>query len=300
MKVTFDELQAFVTIATAGSISRASEHLDLTVSATSRLLGRLEEKLGITLLVRTTRRMSLTAEGLTFLYRAQSILDHVEAAEEEISARQLQPSGLLRVDSATPLMLHVVVPLLAEYRRRYPAVELELLSNEGVIDLIEHRADVALRIGKLKDSTLRSRPIGMSALRLLASPDYLALHGRPKKVSDLFKHTLLGFTQPDSLNIWPLADGHEGMLTITPTLRAANGETLRHLALQSMGIVCLSDFMTVEDRKQGRLVPVLAPHTLPMHQSIHAVYYRHTTVSSRVWSFVDYLASSLNSSSWSA
>ena len=293
MKTTLDELQAFVAVVDTGSITAASELLDLTISATSRTLGRLEEKLQTTLLRRTTRRLELTEEGSTFLLHARAILASVDEAEEQMAARRLRPAGRLRVDAATPFMLHVLVPLIAGFRERYPEVELELNSNEGIIDLIEKRTDVAFRIGVLKDSTLHARPVGTSQVRVLASPAYLKRHGTPTEPGQLAQHAgqhaLLGFTQPESLNDWPLRDAAGNILRIQPTIASSSGETLRHMALAGLGLVCLSDFMTREDRRSGQLVQLFAGQTLDVRQSINAVYYRNTALAARITCFVDYV-----------
>ncbi|MCA7972267.1 LysR family transcriptional regulator [Burkholderia sp. AU39826] len=289
MKTTLDELQAFTAVVDTGSITAAAQQLDLTVSATSRTLARLEEKLKTTLLRRTTRRLELTEEGRAFLQNARAIIESVENAEEQMLARREMPSGRLRVDAATPFMLHVIVPLVRGYRERFPKVELELNSNEGITDLLERRTDVAVRIGRLKDSTLHSRRIGNSRLRILASPAYIEAHGQPRKVEDLDRHTLLGFTQPESLNVWPILGADGEAYRIEPDVYSSSGETLRQLALEGTGVVCLSDFVTAQDRDAGRLVQVLARQTLDVQQPIHAVYYRNTAISSRIASFVDYL-----------
>ncbi|MBB3119028.1 LysR family transcriptional regulator [Pseudoduganella violacea] len=293
MKITLDELQAFTAVVDSGSITAAAQQLGLTVSATSRTLGRLEEKLATTLLRRTTRRLELTEEGHAFLLNARAIIASVENAEEQMLARRELPSGRLRVDAASPFMLHVVVPLVRGYRERFPQVELELNSNEGIIDLLERRTDVAIRIGRLKDSTLHSRPIGSSRVRILASRAYLDAHGTPRKAEDLAKHALLGFTQPESLNVWPILGTDGEPLRITPAISSSSGETLRQLALDGAGIVCLSDFMTEQDRATGQLVQILARHTQDVRQPIHAVYYRNTALSSRITSFVSYLTEAL-------
>ena len=293
MKTTLDELQAFAAVVDTGSITAASELLGLTVSATSRTLGRLEEKLQTTLLRRTTRRLELTEEGSTFLQHARAILASVDEAEEQMAARRLRPAGRLRVDAATPFMLHVLVPLIAGFRERYPEVELELNSNEGIIDLIEKRTDVAFRIGVLKDSTLHARPVGTSQVRVLASPAYLKRHGTPTEPGQLAQHAgqhaLLGFTQPESLNDWPLRDAAGNILRIQPTIASSSGETLRHMALAGLGLVCLSDFMTREDCRSGQLVQLFAGQTLDVRQSINAVYYRNTALAARITCFVDYV-----------
>ena len=293
MKTTLDELQAFVAVVDTGSITAASELLGLTISATSRTLGRLEEKLQTTLLRRTTRRLELTEEGATFLQHARAIIASVDEAEEQMAARRMRPVGKLRVDAATPFMLHVLVPLIAQFRENYPEVELELNSNEGIIVLLEKRTDVAFRIGVLKDSTLHARPVGTSQVRVLASPAYLKRHGRPASPDQLAQHQLLGFTQPESLNDWPLRDSAGNVLRIQPGISSSSGETLRHMALAGLGIVCLSDFMTREDRKRGDLVQLFPSQTLDVRQSINAVYYRNTALAARITCFVDHVIETL-------
>lgn len=293
MKTTLDEMQAFLAVVDSGSLSQAAERLDITVSAVSRALARLEEKLHTTLLRRTTRRLELTEEGEAFLERARAIVASVEAAEEHMAIRRQRPAGRLRVDAATPFMLHVIAPTVAGYRARYPEVELELHSNEGIIDLLERRTDVAFRIGTLKDSTLHAAPIGTSLVRVLASPDYLARHGEPATPAELDTHTLLGFSQPESLNEWPLPNERGEPLHIRPAVRASSGETLRQLALEGTGIVCLSDFMTWQDRQRGLLRELFPSQRVDVRQPIHAVYYRNTAISARIQSFIDYVREQL-------
>lgn len=289
MKITLDELQALVSVVDTGSITAGAQQLGLTISATSRTLGRLEEKLKTTLVLRTTRRLELTEEGRAFLSDARAIIASVESAQERMAAYRERPSGRLRVDAATPFMLHVIVPLVQGYCERYPHVELELNSNEGIIDLLERRTDVAIRIGALKDSTLHRKAVGRSRLRILASPAYLEAHGHPKRVEDLTRHALLGFNQPEALNVWPILGPDQEPYRITPTIWSSSGETLRQLALAGAGVVCLSDFMTVRDRRDGMLVELFPRQTQDVRQPINAVYYRNTAISARIASFVDYL-----------
>lgn len=293
MKTTLDEMQVFIAIVDCGSITAAADALQQTISATSRTMTRLEEKLQTTLMRRTTRRLELTEEGGAYLEQARKIIAAVEETEEQMRARRNQPAGRLRVDAASPFMLHVIVPLVPGYRKRYPKVELELNSNEGNIDLLERRTDLALRIGSLKDSSLHAVPIGRSRVRVLASPGYLAAHGSPKRVADLAEHSLLGFSQLESLNEWPLAEADGQPLHIQPAIRSFSGETLRQLALNDAGIVCLSDFMTRADRQSGALRQLFPRQTLDVRQPVNAVYYRNTAISSRIKSFIDYLVESL-------
>lgn len=293
MKTTLDELLALTTVVDSGSITAAAEQLGQTASGVSRALSRLEEKLEVTLLQRTTRRLELTEEGRAFVQQARRIVASVEDAEEQMALRRQRPAGRLRVNAASPFMLHVVVPMVAGFRALYPEIELELHSSDQIIDLIEQRTDVAIRIGPLRDSTLHARPLGSNRLRVLASPGYVAQHGEPDGVETLSAHSLLGFTQPDTLNQWPLRHALGVYWQITPTLKASSGETLRQLALEGAGLVCLADFMTAQDRADGGLVQVLEAHTVDVQQPIHAVYYRNTALASRITCFLDYLSGQL-------
>lgn len=293
MKTTIEELVAFRTVVDAGSITAAADQLAQTVSGVSRALSRLEQKLDTTLLRRTTRRLELTEEGAAFLQRTRAILEAIDDAEEHMAARREQPAGRLRVNAASPFMLHAIVPLVPAFRKLYPQISLELDTDDLPIDLLERRTDIAIRIGPLRDSTLHARPLGTHRLRVLASPAYLEAHGKPRKVSELAElagHVLLGFTQPESLNRWPLRGVHGDEWNITPTVAASSGETLRQLALAGVGIVCLSDFMTEADRASGALVQVLAKDTVDVRQPVNAVYYRNTQLSARITSFLDFLS----------
>lgn len=290
MKTTLDEMQVFVAVVDSGSITAAADSLGQTVSAISRALARLEEKLEVTLLRRTTRRLELTEEGQVFLAQACKIINAVEDAEEQMQVRRNQPAGLLRVNAASPFMLHVLVPLVRDFRAQYPDIELELNTNDQIIDLLEHRTDIAIRIGALTDSSLHARPLMTNRLRVLASPDYLRERGQPLSVDELSAHRLLGFTRPESLNAWPLRNVQGDRLVIAPSVRASSGETLRQLALAGEGIVCLADFMTQADRQNGKLVQILIQHTVEVLQPVNAVYYRNTALSSRISCFLDYVS----------
>lgn len=289
MKLTLEELLAFTTVVDSGSITAAADQLDQTVSGVSRALSRLEEKLETTLLRRTTRRLELTEEGAAMLAHARQILAAADLAEEQMALRRQRPAGRLRVNAASPCMLHVVVPLVGAFRAAYPEIELELNTNDQIIDLLEHRTDVAIRIGTLRDSTLHARALGSNRIRVLASPDYLKARGAPATVAELGDHTLLGFTQPESLNRWPLRGENGAEVEIRPQISASSGETLRQLALAGQGIVSLADFMTDADRRAGRLVQVLEGSTIEVRQPIHAVYYLNTQLSARIAVFLDFL-----------
>jgi DNA-binding transcriptional LysR family regulator len=293
MKTTLEELLAFRAVVDSGSITAAADQLGQTVSGISRALGRLEKKLATTLLRRTTRRLELTEEGQTFLARTRSILDAIDEAEDELVVRRQQAAGLLRVNAASPFMLHAVVPLLPAFSTVYPKISLELNTDDFNVDLLAQRTDIAIRIGPLRDSTLHARPLCSSRLRVLASPAYLQAHGKPKRVADLAGHQLIGNSQLPALNQWPLRGPQGDSYAIAPTISASSGETMRQLALAGMGLVCLADFMTDADRARGELVQLLVRDTVEVRQPVNAVYYRNTALSSRITAFLDFMVERL-------
>jgi DNA-binding transcriptional LysR family regulator len=291
--LSVDALIAFAAVIDTGSFSAAAERLGQTPSGVSRTIARLEAQLGMTLITRTTRRLDLTEEGAWLLARARKILADLQDTEEQMAARLSQPAGLVRVNAATPVLDHLVAPLMAEFMDAHPLLRLELISGETVIDLIEERADLAIRIGTLADSTLNARRLGSSRLRLLASPAYLARHGRPQHLDDLARHRLLGFTEPAALNIWPLSQQNGDGLPVEPAIAASSGETLRHLARAGAGIVCLADFLTRRDVADGALVPLLEAETLPWSQPVWTVFYKQGALAPRVAALVSFLAKKL-------
>ncbi|QSN62867.1 MULTISPECIES: LysR family transcriptional regulator [unclassified Caballeronia] len=297
MKTNTDELLVFVTVVDSGSMTAAAERLQQTVSGVSRTLTRLEKKLDATLVRRTTRRLQLTDEGELFLTRARAILAAMDDAEEALSRRRERPAGRLRVDAASPFMLHCVVPHVRAFAELYPDISLELTSNERIVDLLEQRVDIAIRIGALQDSTLHARALGSSRLRVLASPAYLAEHGEPRDVDELMCARLIGFTAPESLNDWPLRNTRGGreaeFVTVEPAISASSGETIRQLALDGGGIACLADFMTAADVKAGRLRPILDDALRDVRQPISAVYYQSESMAARARAFLDFLAGKL-------
>jgi DNA-binding transcriptional LysR family regulator len=295
VKTNTDELQVFVTVIDSGSMTAAAEALQQTVSGVSRTLTRLEKKLDATLVRRTTRRLQLTDEGELFLTRARAILAAMEDAEEAITRRRERPSGRLRVDAASPFMLHCIVPHVTAFAAQYPEITLELTSNERIVDLLEQRVDIAIRIGALQDSTLHARALGSSRLRVLASPAYLAEHGEPRDIDELMRARLIGFTAPESLNDWPLRDSRRAasFVSIRPGISASSGETIRQIALDGGGIACLAEFMTADDVRAGRLRTILDDLLEDVRQPVNAVFYQSESMAVRSRAFLDFLTSRL-------
>ncbi|AAQ58375.2 DNA-binding transcriptional regulator, LysR family [Chromobacterium violaceum] len=285
-----ESLIAFTTIMDCGSFTAAADKLGVTASNVSRSLAQLEKQLGVRLLTRTTRRLDLTAEGAWLLERARVILENLNDAEQQLQAAAARPSGLVRVNAAIPVLDHLLAPHLAGFQARYPDIRLELAGAEAVVDLIEERADLAIRVGPLADSTLNARLLCESPLRIVAAPDYLRRHGRPRTAADLQAHRQLGFTSPASLNLWPL--GANG-LKVNPSPAASSGATLRALALHGCGIACLADFLVGPDIAAGRLEAVRLPEQRDWKQPIWAVFYKQGRPLPRIACLVDYLADAL-------
>ncbi|ADM96966.1 DNA-binding transcriptional regulator YafC [Dickeya dadantii] len=290
MKATSEELAIFVSVVESGSFSRAAEQLGLANSAVSRAVKKLEMKLGVSLLNRTTRQLSLTEEGERYFRRVQQILQEMAAAETELMETRRTPRGLLRIDAATPVVLHLLMPLVKPFRERYPEVTLSLVSSETFINLIERKVDVAIRAGTLTDSSLRARPLFTSYRKIVASPDYVAKHGAPQHVDELARHLCLGFTEPVSLNTWPVARADGQLYEIAVGLSSNSGETLKQLSLTGNGIACLSDYMIDGEIARGELVELLADQRLPVAMPFSAVYYSDRAVSTRIRAFIDFLS----------
>lgn len=287
MKTRSDDLEILLAVVDSGGFSAAAELLDIQVARVSRAVSKVESQVGVSILNRTTRRIELTEEGRQFVEAIRIGLLQIQQAEEEIITRGELPRGRLRVDAASPFVFHQLEPLIQPFKQTYPDIELELTSNEGFVDLLEKKTDLAIRIGNLTDSTLHARPLGKSLLYIVASPDYLSRRGFPNKSSDLIHHDLLGFSTPKTLNDWPL----NGFTRFTPTLTSSNGETLRQLALTGNGIACLSGFMVKKDIAEGRLIPLLESEKITNtgREQINAVYYKSSTVAKRISAFIDFI-----------
>ncbi|WP_109440118.1 LysR family transcriptional regulator [Acinetobacter haemolyticus] len=292
MKSSIEELLAFISIVDTGSFVAAAERLGQTASGLSRSLSRLESKLDVTLLERTTRKLKLTQEGQQFLNHARKILNDLNAAEEALLRSDQDTSGIIRVDSAVPFILHVIAPLMQLFRQRYPNIEIELNSNDQVIDLLEHKTDVAFRFGELHDSSLHAKLVCQSRLYIVASPVYLAQKGHPQHPQQLATHDVIGFTRPLYINKWPIKVDGEYFLAQSG-IKASSGETVRQLCLRGLGIARLSEFEIWKDLEEGRLVALFEDHIEHSYQRIHAVYYQQEHLPKRVRLFIEFLTEQL-------
>ena len=284
-----DELKVFIATAEAGSFVGAADQLEVAPSVISKSIGKLENKLNTTLFNRTTRKILITSEGEWLLGQAAKTMESLETIRARFIDDRIEPEGRLIIDAATPFALHAIAPVISKFTERYPKVEISIESNETIADLIARRVDVAIRIGELKDSTLKAKKIGNTQRALYASPGYIEQHGKPLYARELEQHKCLGFTNPKSLNIWPLMTENGERVAIKPHLQANSGETLKQLAIFDNGIICVSEFTVQKELKQGELVRILTdriePHSIP----INAVYYSERAVGRHIRMFLDFL-----------
>ncbi|MFD2205109.1 LysR substrate-binding domain-containing protein [Kiloniella antarctica] len=271
--IKLDELKVFIAVAEAGSFVAAANRLDIAPPVVSRSIKNLENRLQTTLFSRTTRKILITSEGQWLLTQATKTVENLDQIYHHFRNGEVEPEGVLTVDAATPFILHGIAPIISEFVERYPKIEINLQSNEAISDLIEDKVDVAIRMGNLKDSSLKAKKIGFVNRGLYASPRYLEQNGELTCVDDLNLHSCLGFSHPKNLNTWPLKTKTGEWVSIKPSMSANSGEALKMLAVFDNGIVCLSKFTVIGELERGELTPVLKEQTEYHPTPIYAVYY---------------------------
>jgi DNA-binding transcriptional LysR family regulator len=284
------EMEVFARVVELGGLSLAAKALGMTPSAISKLVARLEARLGARLVNRSTRRLQLTPEGEAFYQRSVGILADIAEAEREAAAGA-EPRGRLRVSTNVPFGQHYLLPLVPGFLARFPAVTLDITLTEQVIDLMEERADVAIRTGPLSASRLVARKLGESRVAVVAAPGYLARHGVPRRIADLERHNRIGFNFARAEKGWPFHDG--GVVTVPPAGNAlvGDGESARLLALAGLGLARLALFHVGADIAAGRLETVLDEFNPGDRQEIHAVFLgQGGPLPARVRAFIDFLA----------
>ncbi|MCL2896132.1 LysR family transcriptional regulator [Brenneria tiliae] len=279
----------FVQVAETRSFVAAGRLLGVSASAVGKSVARLEEKLGVRLFHRSTRSVTLTAEGTLFLERSRRILAEIEAAELELSQATAAPRGRLRV--SLPLVSSLVLPVLGEFMREYPEIELDLDFTDRMVDVVEEGFDAVVRTGEPADSRLSARRLGTFQMRLVASPDYLARRGTPVAPADLRQHTCLHYRFPNSgkLETWALRQmPGEPELQLPTSMICNNIETRVCFALQGLGIAYLPDFAIREPLADGRLHPILADH-VERAGVFHVLWPASKHPSPKVRALVDFL-----------
>ncbi|WHS30580.1 LysR family transcriptional regulator [Brucella sp. NM4] len=285
------EMEVFVCVVERGGFSAAARACRMTPSAVSKLITRLETRLGARLVNRSTRAFQLTTEGCVFYERAMRILADIADAERSASTGE-EPVGRIRLNTSASYATHILAPILPEFLAQFPGVSLDLIQTDTVVDLLAERTDVAVRAGPLKSSSLVARKLGDSAMLIVAAPAYLDQLGEPKTIEDLEGHNRLGFGYVRSGDGWPLM--RNGETVVVPTvgrIQASDGEALRRLALSGVGLVRAPNFTVREDIASGRLVPVLEEFNPGDRESFHAIHIgQGGPLPSRVRALLDFLA----------
>jgi DNA-binding transcriptional LysR family regulator len=284
------EMEVFVQVVERGGFSAAARTLLMTPSAVSKLVGRLEARLGAQLVHRSTRKLQLTAEGQQFYERCVRVLADIDEAERSASA-DVAPRGRVTINTSVSFGTHVLIPLVPRLIEQHPQLALDIALTDRVVDLMDERADIAVRWGPLPSSDLIARRLGETALAIVGSPDYLARFGTPRRAEDLESHRRLDFSYRRRVPDWPLlVNGRLIDVPVGGSLRASDGESLRQLAIAGAGLARLSTYHIQADLDAGRLVPVLQKFNPRDIEPIHAVYLgKVERLPSRVRAVLDFL-----------
>lgn len=291
------EMEVFVLAAELKSFSAAGRKLKLSPSAVSKLVTRLEDRLGTRLVVRSTRTLQLTPEGETYLARASRILAEIADTEEIVSGGgRALPRGALSVNASVGFGERYILPLTGEFLRLFPEVQLDVTLTDDTVDLIRERVDIAIRHGPLRDSSLMARKLGQSPQVVIASPDYIAERGMPKTPADLDLHNCINFNFRRAVEGWPFRDPESGRVDVRPvsgSLRASSGSIIRQFCLDGLGIGRVGRFHVEPDIEAGRLMVLLDDWNPQDIEEIHAVYAGHEHLAVRIRAFMDFLAERL-------
>jgi DNA-binding transcriptional LysR family regulator len=282
--------EVFVRAVELGGFSLAARALRMTPSAISKLVARLERRLGARLINRSTRKL-LTSEGQAFLERAHRVLADLDEAERAVTAGAV-PRGLVRVNCNVPFGLHRLLPLVPRFTAAHPEVRLDIALTDRVIDLMDERADVAIRVGSMRPSQLMARKLGQSRMAVVAAPTYLARRGVPQTPYDLDAHNCIAFNFARHVDEWSfVVDGTRVSLPARGDVVAGDGEISRRLALAGQGVTRLSLFHIRPDIKAGRLVPMLEAYNPGDVEEVNVVYVGHGgRLPARVRALIDFLA----------
>jgi DNA-binding transcriptional LysR family regulator len=294
----FQEMLTFSAVVDAGSFVGGANTLDMSKAAVSRYVGDLETRLGVRLLHRTTRKLSLTEEGEVFYARCKELLSNISDAELEITSRTAEAVGLLRISAPVTFGILHLANLWGEFARKHPKVSLDITLSDRVIDIIEDGFDVAIRIAQLPNSTLISKKLASTKMVLCASPQYIKRNGKLTHPSDLTKHAVLAYTYWSMRDEWTF-EGPEGSVTVktVPRLKTNNGDTNLAGALMHQGIVLQPTFLVGKYLNSGELVELI-PEYKSIELGIYAIYPTRKLVSPKVRLLIDFLVQSFKKPNW--
>lgn len=289
------EMEVFVRVVQDGGFSAAARNLDLTPSAVSKLIARLEARLGTRLLVRTTRALTMTEEGEAYHHAALRILQELSDAEQEAAGGAVR--GRLRINTTIPFGTMFVAPAIPDFVARNPGLVVDLSFTDGIVDLVAEKTDVAIRMGDLPDSGLIARKLGQSRRVVCAAPSYLARMGVPKMPADLAYHDCLTFNFRRATPSWPFrSDGRDIAQPVKGTIVVNNGETMKQMALAGAGIARLGLFHVADEIAAGRLIPLLEDQNPGDLELVHAIYVGGGPLPHRVRAFIEYMVATLGKS----
>ncbi|MGB3385363.1 MAG: LysR substrate-binding domain-containing protein [Marinomonas sp.] len=284
-----DAMRAFVSVVTEGSFSRAAELLQLSPQLVSKYVSQLEDKLNVRLLNRTTRRVNLTEAGMQYLQHAQQILASIDEMDQQLGGLHQNPKGTLRISAPVSFSIKHLAPLLAEFQKQYPLIDLDLQLNDRKVDVVDEGFDVVLRIGELKSSSLVAKHVAPVRVILCASPDYLKQHGTPTCPEDLKHHRYLHYSymeMDDRESIFPWLRSKN--IEKSGAFQSNNGDVLVEAAIAGAGIALQPTFIAGEAIRKGQLVPVLLDFE-PKVMGLYALYAHRKLLASKVRCFVDFL-----------
>ena len=286
-------MRVFAGVVEAGSFVAAADELEMSKAAVSRYVADLEARLGVRLLHRTTRRLSLTQEGEVFFARCKELLSGVEEAEAEITERTGQAVGVLKVSAPVSFGILRLAPLWGSFMAVHPRVQLEVTLSDRVVDLIEEGFDMAVRIARLESSSLVSRRLSSTRMILCASPRYLRKHGKPARPQDLAGHSILSYSLLSIGDTWEF-EGPQGPVSVDvhPRMHSNSGDTCRTVALDHQGIILQPEFLVGEDLRTGRLVELM-PQYRSIELGVYALYPSRKHLPPKVRLLIEHLAQAL-------
>jgi len=288
-----DAMQLFVRVAELGSFAGAAQQLGVARSVVTRQIAGLEAHLGVKLMARSTRRLTLTSAGTAYLEKCRVILNLVEAAEIGVAEERQTPRGNIRISLPLSFGLKRLAPLLLDFSQRYPEVALDMDYSDRRVNLIEEGIDLSIRVTRRLDAGDVARRIGTSRMRVLASPDYLSRHGQPAHPAELAHHVCLGYTNAGAATTWQfVVDGQLESFPIRSRINANNGDVLTEAAAQGLGIACQPDFIAGSFIAAGRVVEILVDYPGP-ELGIYAMLPSNRHIPHRVRVLMDFLAARL-------
>jgi len=285
-----DAMHLFVRVAELGSFSAVAQQLGVARSVVTRQIAALEAHLGVKLMARSTRRLALTSAGTAYLEKCRVILNLVEAAETDVAQERLTPRGNIRISLPLSFGLKRLAPLLLDFSQRHPEVALDMDYSDRRVNLIEEGIDLSIRITRRLEAGDVARKIGTGRMLAVASPEYLARHGRPQHPSELAHHECLGYTHVGSPMPWQfLVDGQPENFTVRSRINANNGDVLTEAAAQGLGITLQPDFIAGSFIAAGRVEAILTDFPVP-ELGIYAMLPSNRHVPYRVRVLMDFLA----------